>query len=259
MSLDNIGLDQLKKFISLKHTLLQAGDLIGLLELKKQCPGLFIDSEQKEISKLFDDIRSISPFLNEKRKLEEQKKWFAVDIQEWKLGVLDDALQHYHHLKYKQIHVISRLLVKESIAGCLAVCSAEISDIFPFLSLLLIEILLHFPEDQHDKMIERIFFKISGHPEFIPALSAKGRQWQKQIRFDSHYAAIRECMKENIIKILVKFDARKGFYSDLLFFLLIETAAFIGLMTSNIGRGSEESQQEVIEKLAHLFTYVRTL
>jgi hypothetical protein len=48
---------------------------------------------------------------------------------------------------------------------------------------------------------------------------------------------------------LGKFDQREGFYSDALFFCLMETAEYIGLLIPNIGINEGENKNITISKI----------
>ncbi|MHB1948724.1 MAG: hypothetical protein ACYCQI_11505 [Gammaproteobacteria bacterium] len=169
MKLDEIGINDLLNFYKKKNLLIQEGNLLELIELKKLCPDLFIKEKEIEIDQLIDTTKYLIEMPHFKDLLREEKKrrLISVDFDEWYIGALAETLSRYEKVEYANINQVSRALVKEAIAKCQLIHQKQntinVPDIFPYLSYLINEILNYFPDDKKELMFYRAMFKINGN------------------------------------------------------------------------------------------------
>lgn len=263
MSLDEIRFNDLMVLYKKKNKMIREGDMLGLISLKNTCPEIFVKKNEMELDRLLTIVNYLREIPHFKAMLEEEKKsrLILVDHDLWRVGILDEVLASYERIYYAQIRFVSRGIVKGAVATCRQICqehginNASVPQVFPFLGLLLNAIIVSIPKDQRQHKIKVAMFKMYGDKEIdLIKESTHERdafdEWKKAIPcYLKIEGNIKDRFQDMMNKVYLKFDQRKGFFSDLKFFCLIEIADFIGLIASNIGCEKEETKYSVLNKV----------
>ncbi len=253
MSLDEIGINDLLELYKKKHTLIQESNLTELINLKKIYPELFVEEKEKEVNQLIETTNFLTQMPHFKAMLHEEKKrkLISIDDKDWQRGRLTEILNQHKKISYVNIHNISRSLVKEAIVICLSICNEKaknpcLIEIFPLLGQLISEILIMLPKEKREHRLKLAMFKMRGKE----VEKSKLNEIETEI---SPYYLLRNKVRDSFAAILkdiiLKFDQRKEFHNDLLFFCLIEVAEFIGLLIPSIGGCNEDETTSVINKV----------
>jgi len=237
-----MGINDLLKLYEKKNFLMQEGNLSELIELKKFCPELFIKEKEIEFVQLIDTTKYLSEMPHFKAVLREDKKrrLIPIDYEQWQIGMLVETLNRHEKISYTHIHDVSRDLVKEAIVTCRSICNEQennssFTKIFPLLGLLINEILILFPQEKREHRLKLAMFKMKGKETEISQYSLLKDQ-------------IRNSFNSMLKKVILKFDQRKEFYNDSLFFCLIEVSDFIGLLIQSMG-SREDGAALIISRL----------
>jgi len=253
MSLDEIGINDFLELYKKKNILIQESNLMELINLKKTYPDLFVEEKEKEICQLIETTKYLTEMPHFKAMLHEEKKrkLISIDDKEWQIGRLTEILDQHKKISYVNIHDISRALVKEAIVICQSICDVQINnscltEIFPLLSLLISEILIMLPKEKREHRLKLAMFKMRGKELEKSALKEIDTEISPNSLLKNK---LRDSFTGILKEIILKFDQRKEFYNDLLFFCLIEVAEFIGLLVPSIGGCNEHETTLVISKV----------
>lgn len=247
MNFDEMSVTDLLSYYNKKNLLIQDGNLLELIELKKFCPDLLVKEKEIEVNQLVDTTKYLTDTPHFKALLREEKKrrLIPIDYEQWQIGALIETLNRYEKISYINIHDVSRELVKEAIVTCRTICNEQenhssLSKIFPLLGLLINEILILFPPEKREHKLKLAIFKMRGKE--LERSDLKETETETEV---SQYSLLREQVRNSFTsmlkKIILKFDQRKEFYNDLCFFCLIEVADFIGLLIPSMGSREDET------------------
>lgn len=238
-NIDDMPFDDLLKLFEQKNYLIKNGNLPALLDLKKLYPDLFLEKKEKELTKLISDIDTIMvmPHIKEKMLEDKKRRLIPVDLDQWKIGMLHEVLQRYETIYFSSIHDVSRALVKESLIICKQGCEQENGenkiDFFPLIGLLINEILNKAPKEKRARHLEGSVFKLRGRKsdDIKPIIIKENNRFYNS----KDVIQIKNRLQHLLKETMFKFDSRKGFYTDLIFFCLIEVSDFIGILMPAFG------------------------
>lgn len=253
-SMDELGLNEVMSLFQEKKQAERQGDLLKLIALKKDYPQLFSKEFESMAYSLLDDMTMLMESRHFKmlRKEEEKRKFFVVDHGSWKTGRLDQALNKLEVIYYNYIKDISRDLVKEAVAASLKIClnnhiDAEIEAVCPLLGTLISQLLTSFPAEKREKMQERALFKLNlGIPSTLGWDSHVG----DTLSLPATVVEAIQCHFHDLVrKTVKKFDKRDGFYTDCLFFCLLEVCEFVGQLTSHMATSKDTTKKALIKHI----------
>jgi len=253
-SLDELSLNEVMLLFEEKKNAEKQADLTKLIALKRNYPQLFSKEFENMAYGLIGDVTSLmeSRHFKALRREEEKRKFFVVDHDSWKTGKLDEALAKLEVVYYKYIRDIARELVKESVASSLQICqvndvTAKIDNVFPFLGILISQLLSHFPEEKREKMQARALFKLNQGEEQATVEEELQPSWCLPLMV---FESLQYNLQMLVAKTIKKFDKREGFYSDCLFFCLLEVCEFIGLMSGHVSKSQGQPKKQLIKHIA---------
>ena len=266
MKYDEMSVNELYELYQKKYAFIKGENLPELISLKKECPEIFMEENEKAFKELVETTEFLMqmPHLQAKMLAEKKKRLVPMDYEQWKIGMVDEKLADLRKIGLDDMLDISRSFVKESIIQCQSIClqygfDIDISLCFPLLSYLMNEILVQFPLDKRSYQLKASLFKIRGGKENLPANLNVSQvalsEWENEVLKHSAIKADLETQfRATFKKIRMKFNARPGFYEDALFFCLLEVSEFIGLLIPTLGNMNQGRQVLMIKTMMQMIS-----
>jgi hypothetical protein len=242
MESNKLDINTLIALYKKKHDMLAEGDLSALIALKKSLPELFVKENEDQLNDLVSTVNFLmeTPHFQEMIKQDKKNKLVTLDYHNWTCDSIKNELEKILLVSIKNVFFISRAFVQSFLIKCLSICRDELNNttihmdiVFPFLALLVSKIITLFPQPRQQKMIESALFKLKiDHAMSID--SDKVSAWKTSVSYCHIEKTINPIIQDMIDMTTMKFDQRKSFYQDALFFFLINVSEYIGLLLPNI-------------------------
>ena len=264
--LDDLPFEEVVKLYQLKNELTKSADLTRLIQLKKDFGELFIKENEDKMNEVLFYIQKLSndPHFQHLLKQEKKEKFVVLDIHQWQIGMVDHFINQHAKINLSILRQVIRLMVKEAVIISIKACQehsisdASVEKVFPFLGLLLGKILFDCPEIKRKKIWECMDFKLRENEikDFSDPLKSNNEfsetylEWRLNVKC---YSQIEDNINQQLIvlwdKIKIKFDQRKEFYTDRIYFSLVYAAEFIGLMSRDIAKMKGDSREDIINRI----------
>ena len=262
MSILEMPVNELIVLYQQKSEATRSGDLNKLLTLKKDFPELFIKENEDAVNEitLYMKIIAESHGFKERLREEEKEKFIVLDVNQWKIGMVDDFINQHDEIRISLIRKIVKLMVKEAIIASIQIYQehdindASLEKVFPLTGLLLGIIIADCPASKRTVMLKSFNFKLKqenikiNNPQTNHSDSSDTYDnWKLSIKC---YAEIQRAVSQYLVamfdKVKNKFDQREGIYADCLYYSLLYITEFIALMSNNIAKMKGDTREDVL-------------